>query len=175
MKPLWSHREVYEEAKANFQDWYGDDLAKRGGCLYWTQVAMRAFWSRGIRAVLQAGNLHWKIIPDEQDDGVINNWFGYEWTPHEPLSAAAIAAGQLPEVHIWCGLPETQEIVDFSTAYLKHLAESRHGLRWTMPDPPLYVWGKPDSNYIRYLPNREATRFVAKFMIEKFTQEKQAA
>jgi len=34
----------------------------------------------------------------------------------------AMLMGNLPEIHIWIGIPETQELVDFSTGQLPKIA-----------------------------------------------------
>jgi len=69
----------------------------------------------------------------------------------------------LPEIHVWVGLPDSGEIVDFSTSTFKKLAIERHGLRWSGPDPPKFLWGIPPSGTI-YRPHREATLFALELL-----------
>ena len=164
-----NHQELYDEARRHITDWYGgESFMASGACLYWTQAAMTALSKRGRRACLQAGSLHWRIVPESEDDGVSPTHFAYEWSPRSQISSSAIARCQLPEVHIWAGLPDTNEIVDFSTGYLKKIAEDSLGLKWRTADPPQFVFGKPPDDAI-YHPNRESTLFVFNFIMEKMT------
>lgn len=60
--------DIYAEAKALLQDWYGPDLAAQGACLYWTQCAMKTLSERyGVRVILQAGDMLWPVV--KNDDG----------------------------------------------------------------------------------------------------------
>lgn len=154
---------IYQEAKALFIDWYGQDIAEQGACLYWTQCAMKTLDAHGERVLLQAGDMLWPCAIDRGNNGT---HFGYEWTPDNPFSVEQMCNGNLPEVHIWCALPDRNEIVDFSTAGFKTLVKERHGLPWEMPDPPLYLWGIPPQNVL-YRANLEAIRFVWQFIIRK--------
>ncbi len=128
----------------------------RGLCLFWSLTALAVFHRLGIHAVPQAGTMVWTVLPDAKDDGTKDTAFGYEWSPDEPFSQEALAQGLLPEMHVWVGLPESQEIVDFSTGELKDVCENRHGIQWRTADPPAYVWGKPPECAL-YRPIYDAT------------------
>lgn len=159
-------REIFEAARAQMRAWYGPEMEMQGACLYWNQVAMRELALRGYKPILQAGDLLWKIVPDSMDDGIAAQYFSYEWSPHEALSVAQIASGHLPEIHIWCGLPETGDCVDFSVSALPKLAKEQHGYEWRTDAPPEYVFGQPPADAV-YRPNVEAIRFVWRFIANK--------
>jgi len=148
---------LYEQARRNLIEWYGEDKVEAGSCLFWAQVAMRTLERAGLRRVLQAGDLQWQMVPRELDDGVSPTHFSYIWS--ETRSTVIPPEGHLPEIHVWVGLPDSGEIVDFSTGTFKKLAIERHGLRWLGPDPPKFLWGVPPDGTI-YRPYREATLFA---------------
>ena len=140
-----------------------------GLCLYYARETVAVLRHNGIKAVLQAGSMQWPIVKPEDDDGVSNTHFAYMWEPDHPLSILATKFGALPEIHVWVGLPETQEVVDFSTRYFKEAAEER-GLKWRTEDPPQYLWAHELPNWVRYVPNRDATIFAMKLLIESFVK-----
>ena len=154
---------IFEEARALMRQWY-PTLNGENACLYWTQVAMRTLLAHGLNPILQAGSLHWNM--NDNPDPTVPTCWGYQWEPNQEPSRSAIAAGLLPEIHIWCGLKATNEIVDFSTGYHKDVAVNQFGFTWTTPDPTLYVWGPPPSNAL-YIPNYHATHFAWAFILEK--------
>jgi len=39
------------------QEWYGEEKAETGSCLYWSQVTMKVLQQAGLRPVLQAGSV----------------------------------------------------------------------------------------------------------------------
>jgi len=136
-----SHKEqIHQETVRQYREWYGDDFRNAGTCLYWAMTGGIIFQRHGIRALLQAGTMLW---PAFKDDGVNITHFGYEWSPRDPGSAAAILLGMFPEIHIWLAIPSTQEIVDFSVSYLPECAKA-DGKVWTQAPPPPYLWATKD-------------------------------
>jgi hypothetical protein len=132
-----------------------------GLCLHCAHQAATILWRHDYQAVIQAGSLQWPRIQQSEDDGVVNTHFAYEWTPGALDSAVSVALGNLPEMHVWVGLLESQEIVDFTTRHLKTAAVD-HGMTWTAADPPRYLWcpanGTPD--WVIYRPNRDASIYA---------------
>lgn len=157
---------IFNAASRTMREWYGDQLAQQGACLYWNQVAMRELAMRGYKPILQAGDMHWRMVDPLVDDGQQATHFGYEFDLSQPFSQEAIAKGLLPEVHIWCALREQQAIVDFSTAYLPQVARERHGFEWTAAKPPCFVFGRIPEAAV-YVPKVEAIRYVWGFIAEK--------
>ena len=140
-----------------------------GLCLYYARETIAVLRHHGHKAVLQAGSMQWPIIKPEDDDGVCNTHFAYMWEPDHPLSVIATKFGLLPEIHVWVGLVETQEVVDFSTRYFKEAAEERD-LKWQTEDPPKYLWSHELPPLVRYVPDRDATIFAMKLLIESFVK-----
>ena len=94
--------------------------------------------------------MQWKMVPPELDDGINPTHFSFLWSPGSPESRASVAAGHLPEMHVWVGLPDSGELVDFSTGAFRKLAQERFGLRWLSLDPlriPAQIGH--DSDFIR--------------------------
>lgn len=162
--------EIYSAAAATMREWYGEEQATKGACLYWNQAAMRELTLRGYKPSLQAGDMHWRMISPDRDNGTEATWFGYEFDLSQPFSKAAIADGNLPEIHIWCCLPEQNAIVDFSTGFLAGVAEQKHGYVWSAPKPPLYVFGDPPVGTF-YRPKKEAILYAWRFIAEKMAPE----
>ena len=139
------------------------NLISGGSCPFWALAVIEAGKKNGRRLFLQAGSLQWRFVPPQLDDGISATHYSYMWSPYEPLSRRAIEMGMLPEVHVWVGDPQTQELIDLSTREIKSLAQKR-GLKWKTANPPKYLWltreevqAHPDAYY---QPNREATLFV---------------
>jgi hypothetical protein len=135
--------------------------SRPGLCLYYAHHTVSVLWRHGHRAVIQAGSLQWPRVRREEDDGQINTHFAYEWTPQSPESALSVVLGNLPEMHVWVGLVDRQEIVDFTTRHLKAAALAL-GMTWTAADPPPHLWcpvsGTPD--WVVYRPNRDASIYA---------------
>jgi hypothetical protein len=164
-------QEIYERAMRTFTEWYGErKMLDSGACLYLNQVAMREIALTGERVILQAGTMLWRIVPNSADDGRLATHFGYQFGLDEPFSQAAMAEGGLPEIHIWCALPDYRELVDFSTGYLPQVAKKQHGYTWWTEAPPAYVWGRPPADAF-YEPSREAIRFAWNFIMGKLVDD----
>jgi hypothetical protein len=163
--------QIFQEVRQLFVSWYGEHLADKGACLYWTQCGMRVFKKHGRRAVLQAGTMLWQVLNDITIPEVPTH-FGYQWDPCDEFSQEQMKRGLLPEIHIWIALPDENQIVDFSTGSFKKLCMEQHGLPWETPDPPEYFWGSPEElaqlGQIAYWPNRQAIDFAWRFILEKF-------
>lgn len=110
-----------------------------GACLFLAVGFMQAFYEwTGVVTLLQAGSASFKMIPDNQDDGVSPNYFSYQFS----LAAALpyVARGKLPEMHCWVGIKETRELVDVSTEFLPDQCKKLSGMDWRTPPPPPFVW-----------------------------------
>jgi len=122
---------------------------------------MAVLWQHGFQPVIQAGSLQWPRVRRDEDDGVIDTHFSYMWSPATAESALSVALGNLPEMHVWVGLVDRQEIVDFTTRHLK-VAAREHGLAWTAAAPPPYLWchaaATPD--WVVYRPFRDASVYA---------------
>lgn len=140
-----------------------------GACLYFAHIVALTLHRYGLRPAIQAGSLQWPRMPRADDDGRIDTHFAYTWQPNHPASRAALARGTLPEIHVWCGLPDTQELIDFSTRHLRDAARAA-GLEWTAPDPPRYLWATADEmpDWTLYTPDRGATLFACRLLARLF-------
>ena len=86
--------------------------------------------------------MSWPIVPPGQDDGKAATHFSYEWSPWREESQAALKLGLLPEIHVWVGLPDQNELLDFATKFLPEQA-AKEGLVWCTRYPPDFVWCGP--------------------------------
>ena len=59
---------------------------------------------------------------------------GCEWSPWREESQAALKLGLLPEIHVWVGLPDQNELLDFVTKFLPEQA-ANEGLAWRTTQP----------------------------------------
>jgi len=110
-----------------------------GLCLHYAHYTAKIIWEQGYRAVIQGGSLQWPRLRPEDDDGVVNTHFAYVWDYDSQASRLARAMGNLPELHVWVGILDTQEIVDFSVRHLPRAAMERQ-MFWTAPPPPQHLW-----------------------------------
>ena len=78
-------------------------------------IRRRRCGGTATRPSIQAGSLQWPRIKPEDDDGVMNTHFAYMWTPGAYDSAMSVLMGNLPEMHVWVGIVDRQEVVDFTT------------------------------------------------------------
>ena len=140
-----------------------------GLCLYYAHHTLSVLWRHGFQAVVQAGSLQWPRIRKEDDDGAMNTHFAYEWSPHDPASAMSVAIGNLPEMHVWVGIVDRQELVDFTTRHLK-AACAAVGMAWTAADPPQYLWCPAGQlpDWVVYRPNREASIYACTLLKRLF-------
>lgn len=158
------HDAIHQEAERLFDQWY-PHVGKENGCLYWMHCGLAVLTKHGIRCTPQCGSAYWRIVPDEMDDGVRSLFFGFSWKADPKLTGQVIrklevskTSEALPEMHCWIGLPDTQEVVDFSVGTMPVIA-ARMGFKWEMPPPPPYIWARMDSMPCGavYQPDMDAT------------------
>jgi hypothetical protein len=126
-------RETFEQIRPK-------DLDPCGGCLIWTLSVWKVL-SREHRVIFQAGTCLWPRVRPEDDDGLVATHFGYEWHPEDPETQRRIAGGTiLPEMHVWAALPESNEILDFSTGGLVDQCRRLIHADWPGEKPPPYLW-----------------------------------
>lgn len=135
-------------------------IAESAACFYYAVFAVEHLRSAGIRAVIQAGSAGWARIRPEQDDGVCPTHFSYMWTPNEPASRIALMQGLLPEIHVWAAIPETDEIVDFTSGKFPEQARKIAGFDWPGNLPPKYLWAKKLPKEAYYDANAQAVKLV---------------
>ncbi len=158
-------QQIHAAVLRRYQEWYGLEHMQRGSCLYWTLTGMGILISLGYRALLQAGSMSWPILPAHLDDGESPTHFSYEWSPWREESQAALKLGLLPEIHIWIGLPDQNELVDFSTKWFPQQA-AKDGLVWRTGSPPDFLWCGPSDlpEGVIYRPDMEAINFALNFI-----------
>lgn len=140
-----------------------------GCCLHYAHAAATALWEAGERPVIQAGSLQWPALAREDDDGISPTHFSYLWDPSHHLSRHARANGLLPEMHVWVGLVDHQELIDFSTRDLRRHA-GLTPIRWTEPEPPAYLWCQVASipDRVIYDLNRDATILASQLLFKTY-------
>ena len=134
-----------------------------GLCLYYAHHTARILCQHGYKAVIQAGSLQWPRLKD--DDGVSATHFSYMWSPNDLASQVSARMGGLPEMHVWAGIVDQQQLVDFSTRHLVKAAEVLD-LYWTAAAPPQYLWC-PASQLpegVVYRPDRDATILACRIL-----------
>jgi hypothetical protein len=153
--------EIYRATRNRYRQWYADQAEHGGGCFYWTLTLMGVLLQKGYRALIQAGSMSWPIVPPGQDDGKAATHFSYEWSPWREESQAALTLGLLPEIHVWVGLPDQDELLDFTTKFLP-LQAAKEGLAWHTPPPPDFLWCGPSElpEGVIYKPDLDAIGFI---------------
>lgn len=128
------------------------------------------------KALPLAGSATWPRLPAEEmpEDNAMFSYFWQTDHPQTKLAMQGIFLDQegrpgsiaLPEIHIWLGIPETREIIDFTTGYLPLACKQTTGMDWPGPKPPLYFWGRELPDNWEYRSTREATLFATKHILE---------
>lgn len=133
-------------------------------CIIW---AIATLFALSGRALLQAGSCMWPRIRKEDDDGVIATHFGYEWHPNSQQTRERIAAGLLPEMHIWAAIPSENQIIDLTTKFFPQQCHSM--LKWDWPgiEPPEYFWGGPEDlpEGVLYRPSMDAIQLASTYAL----------
>jgi len=162
-------QKLVDEARA-YQAQHFGDCPIEGSCAAAAFSLMIVARQAGIPLVLQAGSAYWRRMTDEQDDGVSPLQFGYEWEPNSTMTRFMIAQGRMPEMHVWVGNPETQEIVDINAGLFPVQAQKLIGVDWPGPRPPDVLWTRasqlPENAW--YRPDGEATKLAMEMLISDF-------
>ena len=152
---------IYRAVSERYRQWYAHQAEGGGQCFYWSLTLMGVLLQKGYRALIQAGSLSWPIVPPGQDDAHSPTHFSYEWSPWREESQAALRLGLLPEIHVWVGLPDSNELLDFATKSLPEQA-AKEGLIWRTPQPPDFLWCSPSElpRGVIYKPDLDAIGFI---------------
>ena len=162
---FWKRFQIVETARSLSRREFPHVHAS-GRCLYDTACLLFVAAREGIFLTPQAGSAFWRIVSEEQDDGVSITHFGYEWEPDSALTHFALAQGLLPEMHVWAGDPVRQEIVDVTTWEFPDQARELIGAEWKTPLPPDFLWCKTSEipQDAEYKPSKSATEIAWKLM-----------
>lgn len=127
-------------------------------CLYWAYYTVEVLKAVGIRAVIQAGSASWPRLRSDQDDGVAPTHHSYVWEPDSTVTKARLAAGAMPELHVWAAIPARGELIDMTTKYWPEQCRLIQGLDWPGDTPPAYFWGTADElpDRVLYAPDLKA-------------------
>lgn len=145
------------------------EVTPYGLCPYWAWAVVTAARERGKRLVMQAGSASWRMVPPHLDDGVSATHFSYMFEPDNPTNRLALAAGVMPEMHVWAGDPVCQELVDLSTRDVRSQAERLLGATWQEADLPRFIWsrhGELPAGTI-YRPSMDATVIAARMLMSQ--------
>jgi hypothetical protein len=153
--------QIYQATSTRYSQWYADQAEHGGRCFYWSLTLMGVLLQKGYRALIQAGSMSWPIVPAGQDDGKSPTHFSYEWSPWREESQAALKLGLLPEIHVWVGLPDQNELLDFTTKFLPEQA-AKERLSWRTHQPPDFLWCGPSElpEGVIYKPDLAAIGFI---------------
>jgi hypothetical protein len=172
--------QVYQRVKGRVDAWRASQGLPTGNaaglCLHFARFGLEEITALpgAPRVCVQAGTAFWPRVPLELDDGVSSLNFGYQFEPDHPLTLLAQGGvllasrhgAALPEMHVWLGLPDSQELIDFSTGLWPQQCLALLGQPWLAPPPPEYLWCKarelPPRVY--YQPQREATLVAARLI-----------
>jgi hypothetical protein len=73
-------------------------------------------------------------------------------------------SGLLPEIHVWAGIVESQELLDLSTGAWPAACQRLLGLDWPGIRPPEFFWGKELPNVAHYEAKPQATIFAGRLI-----------
>jgi hypothetical protein len=177
---MMSARKEYRDATvAEIRSRTAKYLAKNGlslgsgSCFYHSHFTAEVLHEQGRAVTIQAGSCNWPRLSPEQDDGAPTTMthFSYEWSPSDAASVEAMLKGALPEMHVWCALTDSSEIIDVTTNELVAAAALR-GFDWPGPKPPDYLWSTmiefPERT--RYNPVMPAIMLIVKAYLSRFNR-----
>jgi hypothetical protein len=159
--------DVISEVAERMQALAREGVATERACLYSAAFAAIAVARRGERAILQAGSASWPFKAPERDDGTGPTHFGYEFDLRDPLSAACLMNGILPEIHCWAAIPASGELIDLTTGHQPTLMRVvLPGEEWSDAPLPGHFWGKAGAlpERWRYAPNAQAIQVALDFL-----------
>jgi hypothetical protein len=147
-----------------------------GLCLHYARFGLEevAALPGKPRVCVQAGSAFWPRVPVEQDDGITSLNFGYQFDARHPLTLLALAGvllgrgsgAALPEMHVWLGLPDSQELIDFTAGQWPVQCQALLGEPWLTPTPPDFLWCPASElpERVYYRPQREATLLAGRLI-----------
>lgn len=146
--------QVFEWVREAFEVMHGDVPEHLGRCVYWTHAGCFILRCCGYRALLQAGTMSWPMAPDRGNNAT---HFSYLWK-----GPTQVLPGIMAELHSWIGLPDENQIIDFSTAEFKNSAVNVFGMNWEFPPAPPYLWTESETlpPGVIYQPKIEAIRYL---------------
>ena len=163
-------REVFDQVFASGAA--GVLVVERAACLYHAASLIYAAHKHGVDLIMQAGTAAWPRIPLEKDDGKIHTHFAYEWQGmNHPATRAQIAAGIMPEMHVWAAHVEGSAIIDITTKYIPDQCRKQARMSYELPPPMDYLWATAPEIPAGWLyrPDIEATRWAVDGTAEAIT------
>lgn len=139
-----------------FANFDGDRPAQ--ACLYWAHYTVEVLKALGIRAIIQAGSASWPRVRPDQDDGTTPTHLTYAWEPNSVTTKTRLAAGVMPEMHVWAAIPDRGEIIDMTTRYWPKQCLLIQERDWPGEKPPTYFWGTAEElpDGVIYAPDMKA-------------------
>lgn len=128
-------------------------------CLIWAFETMVKLRQNGVDALIQAGTAMWPFKNKDQDDGISNTHFSYQFED-TAFNRRMMTRSQLPEMHVWVGIPASKEIVDLTTKFWPQQAKELEDIEWQGNKPPEYFWSNEFPPEVLYQPSKVATLFA---------------
>lgn len=93
-----------------------------------------------VPAQLQGGSFSARIVPPEQDNGIIATHFSYEFNILDAIEQ--MNRRVMPEMHAWVVIPDRKELVDMTIWSVPTLCERIGKAKYLMPENyyPKEVW-----------------------------------
>lgn len=162
-------KRIVKEAR-KIRGTYGVSTTNTACCLFDACAVIEAAKKHGIRLVMQAGSAYWTIEDKPPPGEVYPMRFGYEWEGLTPYAIQLLQTGRLPEMHVWAGDPERNELVDTTTKYWPEQCLGILGQKWTAKKPPDFLWSAEMVPGTEYRPDGQATS-VAHILAERLCRK----
>jgi len=166
MKTNQAERERYARIIDNTFFAHYDGGRPGQACLYWANYTVEVLRALGLRAIIQAGSASWPRLRPDQDDGVSPTHHSYVWEPDSAVTKARLAAGLMPELHVWVAIPHRREVVDMTTRYWPEQCLLIQQRDWPGDKPPKYCWGTADElpEGVLYAPDMKAIALALRLL-----------
>ena len=169
--PVATRTAILQEIEERLVSYRQRTLQPAGFCVPAARLAIDVARKHGISLVLQAGSAKWpRTLPGFADGGPTN--YGYTWRGLTPTVIERVQAGALPELHCWCVVKGTDEIVDPTAGEFPMQAACWAGIDWPGPQPPIALWALRNSlpPGTEYKADINATALVAQLISTAYPQ-----
>lgn len=152
--------------------WTGMDQ-KLGWCLHSSLATLAILHLHGVKAILQAGTAYWRRAPDKLPGPT---FFGYKFEAHNSFMAELFRMLEsLPEIHVWVGIVETNEMIDIETCHFPDVCLELIKEDWPAKKPPDYLWTTCDKlpRNCYYVPYKQAIELLGPYIEDLVMQDRE--
>ena len=132
-------------------------------CWRWATLACMTLRMAGCRAIMQAGSARFPMYARADAPDTESTHFSYEWEL-SPRTLDRVRCRLLPEMHVWCALPDLGAVVDCTVGFQQANALAM-GIerKWTSKLPDIFIGGAEAAGdlWLSYVADQAAIELLA--------------